>query len=214
MSRQKEREKITHKPSVQDILYSMTDCPDWLELLLKEGKPSYQGFLKKLFEKDLYRGLNQRVPITRIAKELGYTPVKVTKWISEIYEDIFTLNDEKPELFKQEGIRHELYFKQYDTYAALTLWLKTIPREQERFSFYFLNAKLGFSTFYVSQIHHHYEQCEHKVHVHLEGGFPNVYRSFILDKALFYRQIGFMDLYKKYDFEIDEELKSIYKLHH
>ena len=213
MSRQKQREKITHKPSVQDILYSMTNCSDWLELLLKEGKPSYQDFLNKLFEKALYRGLNQRVSITRIAKELGYTPIKVTKWITEMYEDIFTLNEEKPELFKQEGTRHELYFKHYDNYAALSLWLKTTPKEHERFSFYFLNAKLGFSTFYISQIHHHYEQCEHRVHIYLEGGFPNSYRSFILDKAQFYRQISLMDIHKKYDFEIDEELKSLYKSH-
>lgn len=214
MSRQKQKKPILHKPATQDIFISMTDCPNWLELLRNEENKGYHEFLSKLFEKGLYRGFNERVAITKIAKELRYPPAKVTKWIAEIYSDVFALNEEKPELFKQEGVRHELYFSNYDNRAALTVWLTTTPRTQERFSFYFMHAKMGCDAFYVAEINHHLEKSEHTVQIFLKGGFPNEYRSYVLDKALFLNQISFYDIYMKHDFQIDEELKSLYKSLH
>lgn len=206
------REPIIHQPSTMDVYYSMINCINWLEILLLESKEkNYYKFLQYLFEKGLYKGEPNRVTIKRISAESGYKTQQVTKWISEMYEDIFTLNAEKPELFKQDGIKHDLFFKSYDMTAAFSLWLNTTPKIYERFSCFFIDAKLGCRSFWVSDIHHEYDNGEHIITVHLKGGFPNPYREFLLSKALYYGQIGFMDTHAKYDFEIDDELKSLYK---
>ena len=49
------------------------------------------------------------------------------------------------------------------------------------------------------------------VDVWLEGDTLNRYREFALDKALFQGHIWFLDVFNKHSFELDEELKKIYK---
>ena len=45
----------------------------------------------------------------------------------------------------------------------------------------------------------------------LEGGYLNRYREFALEKALFQGKLVLMDVIKKDSFEIDKELKTIYR---
>ena len=47
------------------------------------------------------------------------------------------------------------------------------------------------------------------VSISLHGGMVNMYREFALSKALFEGRLKFMDVYQKYDFEIDEKLLKI-----
>jgi hypothetical protein len=210
MGRTKQKEPIYHNSSVQDIFYSMKDCSHWLRLLLPENKP-YNDFLKALFARDLYAGLNKRVSIKQMAADSGYTPVKVSKWIAEMYEDIFTLNSEKPELFKEDGVRHELYFKNYDDTTCFTLWLPITPRIGERFSCFFMDAKLGTRAFWVSDVHHDYGEGEYRVTISLKSGFPNTYRLLLMERALYFGHISFMEFLTDYDFQMDEKLKSIFQ---
>lgn len=210
--RRSNKEPIIHVPATIDIYYSLCNYPGWLGLLLSEHKhKEYHKFLQGLFEKCLYKGESKRITIKRISSESGFKTQQVTKWISEMYEDIFTLNTEKPELFKQEGIKHDLFFKCYDMTTSFSLWLNTTPKIYERFSCFFMEAKLGCRSFWVSDIHHEYDTDGHTIAVSLKAGFPNYYREFLLSKALYKEEIGFMDAYLKYDFEIDSKLKSLYK---
>ncbi|MFN4246727.1 MAG: hypothetical protein ACK4EY_03340 [Flavipsychrobacter sp.] len=61
----------------------------------------------RLIEKDFYKeeGIST---IKKIGEETGYKTTQATKWIRQIYDDIFKLNSESPELLIQEGIRLNL----------------------------------------------------------------------------------------------------------
>jgi len=80
---------------------------------------------------------------------LGYKRELVTKWLGEIYQDVFDLNFDRPDLFKDEGLRHELYLKSNHGSATLSVWLKSTPRLYERLDIYFVKAKLGIDFFWV-----------------------------------------------------------------
>lgn len=148
---------ILHSPSAQDVLHCLLDCTHWLNhLLLKER--SYTEFLQKLQHLSFYKQIDDRITIKRISADTGYTTSKVTKWLFEMYSDIFALNSERPDLFRTEGVRHELYLKNFDSTAYFTMWLKTTPRIGEHFSCFFFEAKLGGRMYWVEDVYHEIEE--------------------------------------------------------
>jgi hypothetical protein len=84
--------------------------------------------------------------------------------------------------------------------------LPAIPRLYESFDFFFVKAKMGISSFWVKDVRHIIGENGTSVLINLQGGLVNVYREFALSKALFEGSLKFMDIYQKYDFEIDQQL--------
>lgn len=186
----------------------MVHCAEWAKKLLGHGK-EYDNFLIKLIERNFYKE-SERVTIKKIAEETGYKTIQVTNWVRQIYDDIFTLNSESPELFRQDGIRLNLYFSYFDSYAMVTLWLKHIPRVFDCFDFFFVKAKVGTGNFWVRDITHEVDNGDHQINVQLRGGFPNMYREMLIEKALFFNVIGLRDIYDNTDYQLDEILKKEY----
>ena len=62
--------------------------------------------------------------------------------------------------------------------------------------------------FWVKRIVH---EVGSETAIALEGGYLNRYREFALEKALFQGRLGLLDVIKKDSFEIDKELKTIYR---
>lgn len=145
-----------------------------------------------------------------MARDFKADTVRVTKWIHQIYEDIFELNEDKPELFQTNENKVTLYMKDYDNYCSFRLSLPTLPREYEAFRFYFIKGKLGTDDFWVKRVVHIIEDDKTCIDISLEGGHVNKYREFALDRALFHGWIGFMDIYQKHKFEIDDKLKTLF----
>lgn len=98
----------------------------------------YSDFLKWLIEKDLYNALEEKITIKKIAADFKTDTARVTKWIREIYDDIFELNYEKPELFQKSGTKVCLDFSNYDDYCTFYTSLPVVPREFEKVSFPFI----------------------------------------------------------------------------
>lgn len=212
MGRTKERRKILHEPSTHEIFYCIGAATNYPKLL-DEQKPNkaYIDFLRWLIEKDFYNDRNEKITIKKIASDFKSDTAKVTKWIHEIYNDIFELNNDKPELFQKEGIKVTMYMKSYDNSCTLAIAMPVLPREFETVRIYFVKAKIGIDYFWVKKIEHTIVDNTTEVTLWLEGGFLNKYREFALDKALFQERIYFMDVYEKHAFELDEELKKIYR---
>lgn len=122
----KEHIQFIHSPSTKEIFYCISSNPKWVKLLIGKQK-EYEPFLINLVQKDFYKDLTERPSIKSISVYLKYPSFKVTKWLGQAYSDIFELNSEKPELFKTDGIKHNLYFRHYDSGAFLTIWLKSTP---------------------------------------------------------------------------------------
>jgi len=210
MPRLKEREKIIHKPSTHEIFLCLSWMKAYSQILLNATKnKKYSDLLRWLLDKKFYEGERDKVTIKRIAIDCNTKTADVTKFIVEIYEDIFALNEEKPELFQDNGIKTELYFRHYDNRCGFSVALPTLPREFETFKFSFVKAKMGIDWFWVKKVEHEIENNRTMITVWLEGGSPNKYREFAVEKALFRNDIGLMDVYQKQDFEIDDELKKM-----
>jgi len=115
MRRIKEKRKIIHQPSTHEIFVCLSQMPSYSKLLL-ENKPDkiYAKFLSWLIEIDFNNDKNEKTIFKKLAADFKIETAKATKWICEIYKDIFELNIEKPELFQKGGIKLHLYMSYYD----------------------------------------------------------------------------------------------------
>jgi len=211
MPRIKHRPKILHSPSTHEIFSCLSNSPAYCKTLLDERPQSaFSGFLKWLIEINFYNDLESKVTIKRLATEFKSDAVKVTKWIHDIYEEIFDLNYDKPHLFQKNGIGARLHIKSYDDFCIFNTSMPVIPREFEEIEFPFVKAKIGTARFWVKKVRHEIADAI-SVEIWLQDGFLNKYREFALDKALFQGWIGYSDTYKLYSFELDDKLKQLYR---
>ncbi|MBK8451700.1 MAG: hypothetical protein IPL42_17475 [Saprospiraceae bacterium] len=212
MFRTKERAKIIHQPSTLEIFYSLSCMPSYSKLLLDQcpDKP-YSDFLVWLIEQEFYKDRAEKIAIKKISADFMTNPIKVTKWIKEIYEQIFELNSDKPELFQKKGVKVCLYMSHHDSSCHINTSLPTLPREFETISFPFVKGKLGTDHFWVKKVQHEIVEDIVEIFIWLEGRTLNKYREFALAKALFEDKIHFMDVFHMQEYEIDKELKMIYR---
>ena len=121
--------------------------------------------------------------------------------------NIIELNSEKPELFiRKEQHKVLLYISSHDNFCSLYISLPVIPRKYESFKFPFVHGRIGGDCFWVKQVEHEVNgDC--LINIHLQHGFANTYREVLLEKASFFDLINWREIYDKYDFELDEELK-------
>jgi hypothetical protein len=208
----KEGRKVLHQPSTLEIFYCLSGMPIYSKILAEQStdKP-YSGLLQWLIERDFYNDQTDKIAIKKIASDYKSDSTKVTKWIKMIYEDIFELNDNKPELFQADGIKLSMYIKHYDNSCMFYTALPVLPREFETVKFPFLKSKVGIEDFWVKKVEHEIIENTSNVTIWLKGGTVNKYREYAVDKALFQGWIHFMDVYQKHDFELDEKLKRLYR---
>lgn len=146
-----------------------------------------------------------------VAAKFNSDPTKISKWIRQIYEEIFELNYDNPEPFQRSGIKVTLHLTNYDNFGSFDTCLPVMPRENEAFISRFFNAKVGTNYFWVDKIDHYFENDQMKTTLHLKGGFVNKYRKLLTDRALFEERLSLHDFYIKYDYEVDRELKKWYR---
>lgn len=206
----KKRQKIYHQASTIDTFYCLVNSPNWLEALIGLNYP-YEEFLRKLKERNYFNDHNDRTTIKWMASEFGFETTKLTKWIKEIYQEIFELNEISPEKFQSEGIPHDLWFKNYDDFASLTVWLNTTPRKYEQFHCNFVKAKVGTDYFWVHDISHDIINGQQTITVSLKGGFCNEYREELVQRAYFDGTLNRWNDREMYDYEIDEILSKHYR---
>ena len=209
MKRTKEKPKLIHQATTLEYLYCLSDMPKWSQILYDQhnGKV-YNDFLKWILQHNFFRS-EERTTIKRIAELSGYPTAKISKWLREVYESILELNELQPQLFSfSDNVSVELYFRYFDSYCSIKTSLPVVPRLHESFEFFFIKAKLGFTTFWVKDVRHIISENETSVVISLEGGFVNIYREFALSKALFEGAIDTMDVFRKYDFEINQILRK------
>jgi hypothetical protein len=185
--------------------------PGWSKLLsVHVSNKQYITFLKWLIEVNFYNEREDRLTVKKIASDFKGDTAKITKWIHQIYEDIFELNEDKPDLFQINGIKATLHMRDYDNYGMFNLSLPILPREYEEFRFPFIKGKLGIDYFWVKRVEHIVHNDITSIDITLEGGRLNKYREFALDRAIFQGWIDYMDIYDKYKFEIDDKLKTLF----
>ncbi len=181
MQRIKERRKILHIPSTHEIFLSLKGMTKYSNILANHNtdKP-YIDFLRWLIERNFYETWKEKITIKKIATDYKTENTKVTRWLKEIYGDIFVLNYEKPDLFYGGGTKVCLFFNHNDNYQDIFTFLPVIPREFETVRFPFVKSKLGIDYFWVKRVEHEIFD-EVTVTIWLQGGFGNKYREFTLE---------------------------------
>lgn len=208
MSRRKQRIKQLHQPSTHEIFVCLSGYPSYSRILLSERPDKkYLPFLEWIVENSFYNERAGKVSIKAIAADFGADTAKVTAWLRAIYEDIFELNQEKPELFQQSGIKVSLSMSYFDNYCMFYTVLPALPRRFENLHFHFVKAKLGDWTFWVKDIYYELDE-QPTIHLTLDGSILNRYREFLLEKALFQRKLGRSDLSDMYEFQVDDWLQQ------
>jgi len=210
MKKKKNIKPEEYKPSIPDILKSLSAEPHWIILLQGRNKP-YDRILSDLHY--LFQKMNTDekydFTVSGISKALSISTSNLSKWSRQLYDDIFELNFTEPELFKTEGIKFDLNFEAFTEHADLTLWLNVSPRKDEIFKFDFLDARLRFSMFYVEEVDHEFRAGKYSTTVFLGTHTPNTYRRFLHDKALFYHLIGIIESFQSQS-ALDERLIRFY----
>ncbi|MGC4041937.1 MAG: hypothetical protein QM710_14430 [Flavobacterium sp.] len=209
MGRTKERPKLMHQANTLGYLYCLGDMKKWSQILCDQNNgKAYSEFLIWLLPQQFF-GIEEKISVKRISELSGYPSAKISKWLKEIYEDIFYLNENAPQLFYSPGeVEVEFYFKYFDSHCGFRTSLPSLPRQYESVDVFFVNAKVGTSHFWVKDVRHFIGEERTFVIIYLEGGLLNIYREFALSKALFDGSLGFMDVYQKNQFEIDDLLKQ------
>ena len=206
------KEKIIHQPSTHELFVCLSGMPAYSTILL-ENYPDkeYADFLRWLLAINFNKDKDEKTIIKKLAADFKTETAKVTKWIKEIYDDIFELNSEKPGLFQKEGIKLQLYMKSYDNYCSFFTSMPVVPREYETIKLPFVKGVVGEDQFFVKKVEHIIEDNSVEIMIWLEAGSVNRYRQFALDKALFQGYIGFGDIYWKYAYELDKIIKETYR---
>ena len=186
--------------------------PEYSKILLESNpEKSYAEFLKWLITIDFYKDKDEKTIISKLAADFKTETAKATKWIREIYKDIFELNFDTRQLFQKEGIKLQLYMKSYDNYCSFFTSMPVVPREYETIKLPFVKGVVGEDQFFVKKVEHIIEDNSVEIMIWLEAGSVNRYRQFALDKALFQGYIGFGDIYWKYAYELDKIIKETYR---
>lgn len=209
MGRFKEKKRLIHQATTLEYLHCLGNMQKWSQVLYDhKSAKSYNDFLKWILQRNYFKD-EEKISIKKISELSNYPTTKINKWLREIYEDIFQLNDDNPELFYLKGhVQVELHFKYFDSTCSFKISLPVLPRQYETVDFFFIKAKIGFHIFWVKDIQHIIGENKMYIIIFLDGGFANIYREFALSKALFEGTLGIMDIYQKYDFEIDEVLRK------
>ncbi len=208
--RRKERTKIIQQTTISDVLYSLSKYPEASRILLSSRDSEYSAFLENLLKNSFF-GDTENYTVKFVAEATGAKREKATKWIRQIYDDIFLLNGEQPDLFKTDGTKCSLYFNHYDMYCAFYRSLKFIPRQFEYFSWEFVRGKMNRGDFWVKRIEYDLNEEEPIAHIFLDGGVLNLYEVLLKDRALFDGVLDLFDENQLQKFEVSDILKKHYK---
>ena len=153
-ARVKHKIDLKHETNAQELIFSLSKMQSWLEILIANQENDYNDFSKWLLTDGFVSNLLKRMSIMQMAKEFGHSNApKITKWLYEIYDDIFNLHLEKPELFTTgNGIAQRYFVSENETYANLYYCLPVIPRKYEEIRIPFLKAKFGIDFFWVCKV--------------------------------------------------------------
>jgi hypothetical protein len=128
-----------------------------------------------------------------------------------MYDDILTLNWDKPDIFIKEGQKRCLLFFDYSGYkASFILGLNPIPKIAEDFDFGFINPKNGGSSYHVEKVYHQIENGEHNITIRLTSREPNIYLQLLKEKAYLRRDITLSEAIYPTTHKLERELIKMY----
>lgn len=206
----KEGNKVRYQASTQDIFIALTSEAQWLDLL--EITDVKMSKLINIIQSESRKPDDEQgdsPSMKTIAKEIGITPTKVSEWVVQLYEDLWKLNWQKPELFHDGRLICECYFKGglERQYCYFKLGLQHPFTPGDNFSWTFLRGKFSLMAFHVTSVGHEHINGKMKTFINFKIGYGNRYREMLLEKAHFLEVISYDELIDLPDHLIDALLQ-------
>lgn len=191
--------------SIKQILVDLISI--WPQISKQyKNTPTYSELMEFLSLENYYKDEDIPYPtLKQIEENTNLNSYQIRKQLKNIYDEIFdyphvnTLKFDRVEIF----IRAE-YFKNYASFKVENL--KCIPRIGEHIHLPFVEAKIGFKLFYVQDIKHELTGNKQRITISVKGGFFNSYWYYRKHKAIELGEIGQLEEFNSYDFEIKKKL--------
>jgi hypothetical protein len=205
--------KYEHKASTKEYLVALAYTPFFTKLLNPENKSYHQLFEWLIANASSLSDEDKSLPsIKEIAAELKTDSSKISKNLKLIYQDIHSLNEKSPDVFKKEGQKLcYLSFNYLGSYAQFNLGLDVIPRIGEAFHFWFVKPINGGTSFHVNDVVHSYDKGVHETWIYLSNEYPNGYLQLLKEKAYLHHDISFSELISVTNFSLEEKLVQWHK---
>ncbi|GAA0723856.1 hypothetical protein GCM10009430_27740 [Aquimarina litoralis] len=196
---------MKQKLSIKRILIDLISIQPQIKEYFKDNI-KYKKVVDFICAKDYFNDDDLPYPtLKEVEVGTGLSSQKVRKLLNEMYKDLFDY--EIGHVFSFPSIEiyvNAEYLKNWASFRCDNL--QYIPREGETVKFSFLKAKINIEYFYVYKVEHTFHSNKQVVDIWLKGGSYNSYWSFRLDKALATGEIGFGEVHRLHDFEIEERL--------
>ncbi len=188
----------------------------WMELVRDEGK-EYTKLIDYLVQewtpKDVL--FPNEVPFQTMAYYAGLLkekPATINKWFRQIYNDIFDLNENHPELFANpdEVMCSFIYNSNEDDSGFwFNLGVKSVPRVGDYFSLRFVKAVTDTYDFVVKGVTHRFQNGVMQIEIDLLNKIHNTnsYRRLLIEKALYLGLVSTDDLKKEW--MLDDKLMAV-----
>jgi hypothetical protein len=206
----KDGNEVRYQASTQDIFIALTSEAQWLDLL----EITDEKILKLIHiiqaegrKADDEQGDSPSMKM--IAKEIGTNATNVSEWVVQLYNDLWKLNWQKPELFYDGALICECYFKGGldRQYCYFELGLQHPFTPGDNFNWVFLRGKFPLMAFHVTSVGHEHINGKMKTFINFKFGYGNQYRDMLLEKAHFLELVNYDELIDLPDYKIDELLQ-------
>ena len=206
----KEENKVRYQASTQDIFIALTSEAQWLDLL--EITDTKILKLINIIQSESCKPDDEQIDVPSmkiIAKEIGTTPTTVSGWVTQLYDDLWNLNWQKPHLFYDGRLICECYFKGglERQYCYFKLGLQHPFTPGDNFSWTFLRGKFSLMAFHVTSVGHEHINGKMKTLINFKIGYGNRYREMLLEKEHFLEVISYDELIDLPDHLIDSLLQ-------
>lgn len=203
--------KSTTLPKTIDLFNALWSQQQWLTLLRDKGKP-YGPLIDQLLNIDIEEDNRPGGALIKdIAKSIGISTGKVNKWANMIYEDLWKLNSENPEVFKfDKSNRYNIYFTGDASFKnnSLTFFFDITFNVGDAFACKFVLPKMENEYFFVERISHYFTKGILETMVVLRPGQYNLYEHLLREKLSFLEIISY-DEAQMYDrYKLNEILKE------
>ncbi len=207
--------------NIRAIMTGLADQVQWMELVRDERK-EYTKLIDYLTREwapknVLFPNVVKLQTLVYYAGELKEKPSTINKWFRQIYNYIFDLNENHPELFaKPDEILCSFIYDSPDDGSGFwfNLGVKSIPRIGDYVSIRFVKAVTDSHDFIVKDVTHRFQNGRMEIEIDLMNKINNTnpYRNLLIQKALYLGLISIDDLKKEW--KLDDKLMHVFPSDH
>lgn len=174
---------------------------------MKGSLSDYTVLLDFITDKDYYNDEDLSIPsLKEISSSINISYDKLRRKLKKLYNEVSSYDKTVEFPFKTKTTKVLFYLKGFDDSKTFFMQdLKRIPSKGENVRVPFFKELVGTDCFYVSAVHHEFNDDEHEICIWLYRGFYNSYWDLRKDQAFETGELGWQDNSKE-EYELKKTL--------